>query len=101
MAELHNVGRLGIRYTFKANEGTVTMEEVEGVGGLIEKPQFSAPLRVGDFVEISDDFTVRKADTAHEDKVVIGQVVTYPQYQGMEFTEGASWGELHSTISYC
>lgn len=76
---------------FYCEEGNFTLDtSAEG-----EKyPKYSAQLKVGDYVTLegTDDMCVKKAG---EGDIIIGQVITNPEYHGNRPAQSASSGEYN------
>lgn len=73
--DAYNIGRYGVRISFKAKEGTITITETHGIGGNRLEPKLSAPIKKGDKVKLDGDMTVTKATTG---SVVIGEAFANP-----------------------
>lgn len=74
MSEQINISGKSVIAPFKAKEGTITMTEVQGVGGNVKAPLLSAPIKKDDLVEITDDMTVIK----HSTGIAIGYAYANP-----------------------
>lgn len=73
--EAYNIGRYGVVTAFKAEEGTITITETNGVGGDRIEPKCSKALKKGVKVAITGDMRVAKATTGD---VVIGVTAANP-----------------------
>lgn len=75
MSDHINMSGKSVIAPFAAEEGTITMTEVHGVGGNVKAPKLSAPIKKGDLVELADDMTVIK----HSTGIAIGWAYANPQ----------------------
>jgi hypothetical protein len=91
MAELPNQGQLGPRFTFKCNEGNVTIQTGSPVGGDVSIPVFASPIADGDWVKLTGDRLISKC--AATDPETIGQVVGTPSWWNTKQpTANKTWG---------
>lgn len=96
MAELRKFGKLGPRLTFKCNEGNLTIETIDIVGGEIPGPIFTNPIRDKMWVKLSDDMEIEPCTKTDSD--VLGQVIGKPQWKGQMPTADAVWGAYEPRI---
>ncbi len=90
MAELPNQGKLGPRFTFKCNEGNMTIGTISTVGGEIKGPIFASPIADGDWVKLVDDREIEACEAT--DPETIGQAVGTPTFYGKQPTADKTWG---------